>query len=293
MAGPKIISLSQGLYLADRYLLRQPIGRGSMAEVWEAMDEQSGALVAIKVVAELLAPSEQARRRFEREMVACGRINHPNVVALMGHGEVADGRPFIVMELVQGLTLAQYMDQHQRLGANSTMALGEQILQGVEAAHQSNIVHRDLKPANILLAQRPSGKLRVKILDFGVARVLDFTDPDAKLTRTGTMLGSPRYMPPELARGASEIDPRSDVFGVGAVLYHALTGSPPFYGANVGEIMLKILRHEIPPLAPQRPDLQPRLVACVDRALGRLPEDRFDSAAQMRQEVLAIWQGGG
>ncbi len=288
MAGPTIISLKEGIYLQDRYLLIAPLGTGSMAEVWEAEDDVTKQRVAIKVVAELLAPSEQAHKRFQREMLACGRVNHPNVVALLGHGEVADGRPFLVMEYVSGQTLGQYLQQHPVLGARSVLILTEQMLKGLEAAHAQNIVHRDIKPANILLARLPTGKLQVKVLDFGVARVLDFTDADAKLTRTGTMLGSPRYMPFELARGSSTIDPRSDIFSVGAVMYHCLTGNPPIQGSGLGQLMMKILNHDIPPLPPQRPDLDPRIVACVERALGKMPEDRFDSATQMRQEILAL-----
>ena len=288
MAGPTIISLKEGIYLQDRYLLISPLGTGSMAEVWAAEDDVTRQRVAIKVVAELLAPSEQAHKRFQREMLACGRVNHPNVVALLGHGEVADGRPFLVMEHVSGQTLGQYLKQHPILGARSVLILTEQILKGLEAAHAQNIVHRDIKPANILLARLPTGKLQVKVLDFGVARVLDFTDADAKLTRTGTMLGSPRYMPFELARGSSGIDHRSDLFSTGAVMYHALTGAPPIQGSGLGQMMMKILNHDIPPLAPQRPDLPPHLVACVERALAKMPEDRFASAAEMRQELLAL-----
>ena len=290
MAGPTIISLKEGIYLQDRYLLICPLGAGSMAEVWEAQDDVTNQKVAIKVVAELLAPSEQARKRFEREMFAIGRINHPNVVGLLGHGEVADGRPFLVMEHVSGQTLGQYLKQHPVLGARSVLILTEQMLKGLEAAHVQQIVHRDIKPANILLARLPTGKLQVKVLDFGVARVLDFTDVDAKLTRTGTMLGSPRYMAYELARDASSTDPRSDIFSVGAVMYHALTGAPPIQGQGLGQLMMKILNHDIPPLAPQRPDLDARTVACVEYALGKMPEERFASAAHMRQEILAILQ---
>ena len=290
MAGPKIIRLKEGIYLQDRYQLIRHLGSGSMAEVWEAEDERSRQRVAIKVVAELLAPSEQAHKRFQREMVAAGRIHHPNVVALLGHGEVADGRPFLVMEFMEGQTLGQYLEQHPVLGGRSVLILTDQILAGLEEAHAQQIVHRDIKPANILLARLPTGKLQVKVLDFGVARVLDFTDADAKLTRTGTMLGSPRYMPFELARGARTIDPRSDVFSTGAVMYRALTGAPPNQGEGLGQMMLNILNHNIPPLAPQRPDLSPRMVACVECALGKLPEDRFAGAAQMRAEVRALMQ---
>ena len=128
----------------------------------------------------------------------------------------------------------------------------------------------------------------MKILDFGVALVLNLVEsPEARLTRTGTILGSPRYMPFELARGATEVDLRSDLFGVGATLYHALTGHAPFVGKTIGEVMHKIMRHEIPPLAEERADLPPELCACIDHALGHLPADRYASAAEMREALLA------
>ncbi len=279
------------MQLDDRYRLERPLGNGSMAEVWAARDlgAEGQPAVAIKVVAELLAPSQQARLRFEREVRATSAVKHPNVVALVAHGEVEDGRPYLVMELVSGQSLADYLkDRDELLGASSAVAVGRQILDGLEAAHALGIIHRDLKPANIFLADRPGGKRQVKILDFGVALVLDLVEsPEARLTRTGTILGSPRYMPFELARGATEVDPRSDLFGVGATLYHALTGHAPFTGKAIGEVMVKIMRHEIPPLAAERDDLPPALVAVVDRALAHLPEARYASAAEMREALVA------
>jgi serine/threonine-protein kinase len=280
--------------LEERYKLIQVLGSGSMAEVWAARDRASGDRVAIKVISELMALSSQARRRFEREMQAIGSIHHPNVVALLDHGQVDDGRPFLVMELVEGESVQQYLQQHTMIGVFSTLMLASQVLEGLEAAHVKGIVHRDLKPANIFLAYLGSGRRRVKILDFGVAHLLDMTtgqeegegsQRDARLTRTGSVLGSPRYMCIEVARGLPDIDERADIFGVGAVMYHALTGAPPFEGVGLGQIMSKIYDHAIRPLTAFRDDLPPELVACVERALAHEPDERFPSAAQMRGEI--------
>jgi serine/threonine-protein kinase len=286
---PRVLHLEVGMQLDERYLLESPLGRGSMAEVWAARDTQDEREVAIKVVAELLAPSQQARLRFEREVRATAAIAHRNVVALHDHGELEDGRPYLVMERVSGQSLADYQEQRDELlGGYSAVLVGRQILDGLEAAHALGIIHRDLKPANIFLAERPEGGRQVKILDFGVALVLDLVEnPEARLTRTGTILGSPRYMPFELARGSTEVDLRCDLFGVGATLYHALTGHAPFTGKTIGDVMMKILRHEIPPLAEERADLPPELLACIERSLGHLPADRYSCAAEMREALLA------
>ncbi len=292
---PRVRHLSEGDLLDERYRLGQRLGAGSMAEVWRALDEQQGAEVAVKVLAEILALSQQARARFEREAQSIGSIKHPNVVALLGHGQVEDGRPYLVMELVAGETLDAYLSAREELlGAYSALVVGTQILAGVGAAHEKGIIHRDLKPANVLLAELPDGRKQVKVVDFGVAGVLDLAaPPEARLTRAGSMLGSPRYMPLELARSAEDVDVRCDVFGVGAVLYHALTGSPPFPGEHLGEIMKKVMAHAIPPLAEQRPDLPAELVACIERALGHRPEDRYPTAAAMQGALQALLAASG
>jgi len=276
--------------LGDRYKLTRPLGRGSMAEVWAALDRLSSDQVAIKVISELMALSSQARRRFEREMQAIGTIHHGNVVAMLDHGQVSDGRPYLVMELVEGESFGAYLEQHGRIGARGTLALIAQVLDGLEAAHDVGIVHRDLKPANIYLAHLPSGKRRVKILDFGVAFVLDYAaqSEEPRLTSDGSILGSPRYMSLEVAKGSLEIDERADVFGVGATMYHALTGHPPFDAQGIGEILNQIFQHAIPPLAEARPDLPRRLVQCVEKALAQEPQDRYPTAHAMRLELEAI-----
>jgi serine/threonine-protein kinase len=276
--------------LGDRYKLIRPLGTGSMAEVWAAQDRMRSDQVAIKVISELMALSTQARRRFEREMQAVGAIHHPNVVEMLDHGQVDDGRPFLVMELVDGDTFGSYLKQHGKLGARGVLVLISQVLEGLEAAHDVGIIHRDLKPQNIYLACLPSGKRRVKILDFGVAHLLDFAAESSggRLTTTGSVVGSPRYMSLEVARGLPDIDQRADIFGVGATMYHALAGHPPFTGTGLGVLLNKIYRHDIPPLQAARPDLPERLIRCVERSLGHKPEERHGSARALRLEVDAI-----
>jgi serine/threonine-protein kinase len=283
---PRLVHLKEGMRLEDRYKLTHQLGSGAMAEVWAARDRLSGDRVAVKVISELMALSSQAHKRFEREMQAIGSIHHTNVVALLDHGQVQDGRPFLVMELVEGESLAEYLQKHSLIGVFSALMLTSQILDGLEAAHSKGIIHRDLKPANILLAYLGSGRRRVKILDFGVAHILDLTaSTNERLTGTGSILGSPHYMPMEVARGSYKIDIRADIFGVGAILYHTLCGVPPFQGQGLGQLLTKIYAHDIPPLTDRRVDLPGGLIRCVDRALGHTPKERYDSATQMREVV--------
>ncbi len=288
MAVNSIIKLEEDLAVEGGFRLVRLLGKGAMAEVWEAEQQTIGERVAIKIVAEQLELDLQARRRFQREVMACKCIDHPNVVQMLGHGEVADGRPFMIMELVRGQTLGQYLKQNPAPSFRTVLMLAEQLLEALEAAHAEGVVHRDIKPANIMLARPGAGELQVKVLDFGVARIIGYIDPEGRLTRSDATIGSPHYMPIELARGNLKDDPRSDIFGVGAVMYAAFTGHPPWRGEEMQDLVGKMSRHDIPPLGPLRPDLPPAVVECVERALGPNPGDRHASAAAMRQDVAAL-----
>lgn len=287
-------SLQRGDVFSDRYVLDGLLGQGSMAEVWRAWDEQAERWVAIKVVAELLAPSERARQRFSREVDAIGRIESPHVVRLLDHGTLEEGRPFLVMEHVPGETLAAYLERSPKVPAAVAVDLARQLLRGLVAAHAQGVIHRDLKPANIVLASeplRPDQLGSLKIVDFGVARILDIAgkeEGDPRLTAAGTMLGSPRYMPLEVARGAPDVDARADIFAAGAVVYDALTGHPPFGTGPIGKVIRAIIDHDFPPLAGERPDLSPELCAVIGRALAHTPDERWDSAEQMLAALAAL-----
>ncbi|MCA9668792.1 MAG: serine/threonine protein kinase [Myxococcales bacterium] len=286
----KTIALREGMRIGGgRYELESRLGRGSMAEVWCARDDKIGRPVAIKVVSEVLAPSELAHRRFAVEVAAIGRIHHPNVVSLFGSGTLADERPFLVMEYVGGEVLSTYLERKGRVGAYTAWMIGRQLLAGLGAAHAEHIIHRDLKPANVLIAQLPSGHRRIKILDFGVARIIErsVTVEKTRLTQSGTMLGSPRYMCLEVARGATDVDERADIFAVGAVLYDALAGRPPFTGTAIGEVIQKIIHHDFPPLIELRPDLPESLLQAINRAMAHDKQDRFQSAEEMQAELDA------
>jgi serine/threonine protein kinase len=280
--------LERGELLGERYVLDAPVGQGSMAEVWRAWDEQEQRWVALKIVNELLAPSERAQQRFSREVAAIGRIRHPNVVELLDHGRLDDDeRPFLVMEYVPGQTLEVLLEQSPRVALPTALGIARQLLAGLAAAHAQGVIHRDLKPANIVVAGSLADAGSLKILDFGVARMLDIAEEDGeqRLTATGTMLGSPRYMPLEVARGAPDVDHRADIFEAGAVLYHALTGHPPFPAGAIGLVIRAIIAHDMEPLSGERPDLPPAIIEVLDRALAQQPGDRFASATAMLEAL--------
>jgi eukaryotic-like serine/threonine-protein kinase len=229
--------------------------------------------VAIKLIrADLLGSDDRADylARFRHEAQAAGRCAHPNIVAIYDFA-VHEGNPFFAMEYVQGSNLSQVLAQSGRFLPPAAVALMGQVLDALACAHGFGIVHRDVKPANVLLP----GDGRVKMTDFGISRL----DTSA-LTQTGSVIGTPSYMSPEQCRG-EPVDARSDLFSAGIVLYELLAGARPFTGRNMTEIALQVINQPPADIRLTAPELAPPLVAVVERALAKRPEDRFASAAEM------------
>jgi serine/threonine protein kinase len=206
------------------YEIQCPLGAGGMGVVYRARDTRLDRAVAIKVLPEEMYASEQARQRFKREARAAGSLNHPNICTIYGMEE-SGGHLFIVMELLEGATLAKLIET-QELPHERLVELAIQIADGLDAAHGKGIVHRDVKPANLFLTEDGT----VKILDFGLAK-RDFPEAPDPVSVSGVVAGTAAYMSPEQARG-EELDARSDIFSLGAVLYEMATGSPAFPGAT-------------------------------------------------------------
>jgi len=257
-----------------RYRLEQPLGRGGMAVVYRGRDEELGRAIAVKLLADHLADDEEVRRRFLREARLAAGLNHPNVVSVYDLGE-RDGCPFIVMEFVEGETLADLLAREGRLEPRRAVELALQACAGLENAHRSGLVHRDVKPANLLL--RSDGTL--KVADFGIARAADAA---TQLTQAGTILGTAAYLAPEQADGG-EVTAAADVYGLGAVLYEALAGQPPYQAKSIAELVLRQQRGEIEPLR----GVSRGLEAAVLRALERDPERRQSSAGALARELAA------
>jgi len=255
--------------IGERFRIERPLGRGGMASVYLARDEELGRPVAVKVL-EALAGEDESRRRFLREARLAARLTHPNIVTVYDAGE-HDGALYIVMEYVEGETLAELLRRRGRLPPDEVVALGRQAAAGLQHAHDHGLVHRDVKPQNLLV--RSDGTL--KISDFGIARAAEAT----QITSAGTILGTAGYLAPEQAAG-EEASAAADVYGLGAVLYEALTGRTPVRVASLADLPTAHL--EPPdPVGTIAPGVPPRLETAVMRALERRPEDRPGSAAEL------------
>jgi serine/threonine protein kinase len=264
--------------LADgRYMIERELGRGGMAGVYLARDEELHRPVAIKLLAEHLGADETFRARFLREARLAGRLSHPNIVQVYDVGD-ADGRPFIVMEYVPGRTLADC----GTLPPQRVVALGLQACAGLQQAHDAGLVHRDVKPGNLLL--RDDGVL--KIADFGIARAAETT----RHTQAGTILGTAAYLAPEQIAG-DDATPASDLYSLGAVLYELLTGRPPYVFESLADLAAQQADGAIVPVRDLEPSVPAELEAPVMHALAREPRFRPPSAADFAHELAGLPEG--
>jgi eukaryotic-like serine/threonine-protein kinase len=246
-----------------------------MASVYLARDGELERLVAIKVLAEHLSDTPGFRDRFLREARLAAQLSHPNIVQVFDVGE-DDGRPFIVMECVEGATLADEVKERGKLEPAEVLDLALQISGGLDHAHAAGLVHRDIKPQNLLL--RADGT--VKIADFGIARAAETT----KLTQIGSVLGTAAYLSPEQALG-QEVTAAADIYSLGCVLYELLTGRTPYLFKTLPELVAKHREEPIAPLRELRPDVPEGLEAAVMHALARNPDYRPESAAALAGEL--------
>jgi len=225
--------------IAGKYRLERLLGRGGMGAVYEASDLRLARAVAVKILLGRAFGDRQALRRFEREAQAAARLTHPNVVAVYDFGPVGADGAFIAMELVRGRTLRAELRRHGICPPAVAAEWFEQVLAGVEAAHAQGIVHRDLKPENAIIATGPDGRDRVKVLDFGLAKLVASGNEDTGLTQAGAVMGTLGYMAPEQMTGGS-VDERTDIFALGVMIAESVTGTRPFDGKTTGELLLAI-----------------------------------------------------
>jgi eukaryotic-like serine/threonine-protein kinase len=272
-----------GEVLADRYELGRSIGSGGMARVYEAFDRVLHRRVAVKVVRDDLGVGRVERERLLREARSAASFSHANAVAVYDTGE-HDGKPFIVMELIDGSGLDEVL-QAGPLDPDRAVDIAAQFLAALGAAHATGLVHRDIKPSNILLPDEGG----VKLADFGIAKGLQ--DASATLTATGQIIGTPRYLSPEQVAG-QPADPRSDVYASGVVLYEMLAGRPPFDAPTPLAVALAHQNDRPPPLDEARAGLDPHLVAVVHRALDKVPDRRFADAAALRAALVGSAASG-
>lgn len=276
-----------GMLIDGRYRLAGALGKGGMAAVYRAHSIGLGEDVALKVLHRELVCSPSILARFARESRAAGRIDHPNVVRMIDFGfEAEHSFYFLVMELLEGRSLAAALEEDGPFELSRGVHVLAQIGAAMSAAHALGVLHRDLKPENAVLVSRPGAGELVKVVDFGLSR-LSVTD-EASLTRSGQLLGTPEFMAPERWRGGS-MDERADVYAFGVTAFELLTGQLPFRSGPMPQLMYAHLTEPAPSLGDKRPGTPAPLVALVDRCLAKEPEDRFDSFDALLAELPAIW----
>jgi eukaryotic-like serine/threonine-protein kinase len=272
-------SIAPGDVLANRYRIQRLLGRGGMGAVYLAHDEVLGDVVALKTISSAWAADETAMvERFKRECSAARKVSSPNVIRIHDLGEARPGLLYLSMEYVQGRTLAELITSRGLVPIPDCVDILAQICNGLTAAHDAGVIHRDLKPSNVLIGERNA----VKIIDFGLAKATAVEG----MTATGMLMGTPHYMSPEQVRGR-RVDAASDVYSLGALAYHLVTGRPPFSGDNAIAIGFAHLS-EMPPRPRQlRADIPPQLDAAIMSALAKEPPERPRSAAELRAALPA------
>jgi serine/threonine-protein kinase len=286
-----------GTTLAGKYRIRGVLGRGGMGTVFEAERLSIGGLVAIKVLRSDRARDAKVVRRFYKEARAAAAIGHPNICEVHDLGGLEEGSPYLVMERLVGETLAVRLARDTVLPFDEAIDVLVQVLSALAAAHEKGIVHRDIKPENIFLAERIGCPPFVKVLDFGISKIIgrlrgDVSD-DTRLTQPGVVMGTPSYMSPEQVGGDRGLDARVDIYACGVILYEALTGRRPFTGRDLQTLLLQILTIR-PPLASElRPGLPAGIDAVLERALARRRDDRYRTAREMQLDLHPLRASSG
>lgn len=276
--------------LGGRYQLSRQLGIGGFGAVYEAEDQRLQKRVAVKVLSSIICHSDDMVARFRGEAIAASKIGHEGIIDVTDFDRDPDGSWFIVMELLDGKDLADILDEEGALPIDRALSICAQTAFALDAAHSKGIIHRDLKPANIYLVDRESREDFVKVIDFGISKMMTQSVEAGGLTSQGVVLGTPSYMAPEQASGERDIDRRADVYALGIILYEVLTGEPPFTGDTYLKILAAQLKESARPLADARASLAryPKLEKLVKKALTKDREDRYRSMRAFGEAILEV-----
>ncbi|MGE5182408.1 MAG: protein kinase domain-containing protein [Acidobacteriota bacterium] len=275
-----------GNVLAQKFRIHSVLGEGGMGRVYKAEQLPLGIDVVIKVLHPQLCADPVIVRRFFREAQAASRLRHPNSVGVLDFGD-SDGTLYIAMEFLRGRTLAHVLEQDGVFDPKRAVRVINQVLDVLEAAHRMSIIHRDLKPDNIMVEDLPTQRDFVKVLDFGIAKIVERDGGGTKLTQTGMIFGTPQYMAPEQAT-EGQIDGRTDLYSVGVVLFELLTGTVPFRSTSLAGLLADLVSKPPPPILTIRPDVPPKLAALVDSALSKDPAQRPQQALELKLALEAV-----
>ncbi len=275
-------NLAEGTLVDGRYRVRQKLGEGGMGEVYEVEHVRIGRVLALKCMRRELAGDREALLRFQAEAKAAARIGSKHIVEVTDLGDLADGRPYLCMELLDGFTWEEELGGVPQ-SPPLVVHVVTQLCDALSVAHAEGIVHRDLKPSNVFLVHETGDSRFVKLTDFGVAKML--VSHGMRLTSTGVPLGTPHYMAPEQALGDKNLDHRVDIYGLGVMLYQALSGALPFEEPNFARLVTRICTEDAPDLAARCPQLDPDLCTIVQQSMARDPAQRFSHCTALKHAL--------
>ena len=274
------------------YVVTRPIGAGGMGEVYLVENVDLQKQLVIKVLLPEQSSSAELVERFLAEARAASAIRHRHIVEILDCSTLADGRPYILMEFLEGETLFSFGQRKGLISPEITLAITAQVCSGLEAAHQRGVVHRDIKPANIYITPKPDNHYFTKILDFGIAKLEDPRLAGGVHTRSVMIAGTPHYMSPEQARTLHGVDQRTDIYAVGVVAYELLTGRVPYDAHSIGELVFQQTRTTPPMVHELRPDVPPGLSTVISQAMAMEADDRPSSARDLAMMLIAATPDG-
>lgn len=285
--------LAPGVVLAGRYRLDHELGRGGVGVVWAALD-QGARRVALKILSDRALSDGTIRRRFVREARALVELRHPAVVGVYEVFELDGGTPVIAMEALRGENLRRRLERSRALALPVAAAVLSQVARVVAFAHERGIVHRDLKPENIFLCEGAPRGAEVKVLDFGIAKLLAPSPSGTSVvTEMGVGLGTVHYAAPEQILNAAEVDRRADVWSLGVIVYECLAGFRPIEGTNDRDLLRRVLSDAIPPLSAVSPDVPRGISGLVERMLARSVDDRLADVAEVGRTLAEYAEPSG
>jgi serine/threonine-protein kinase len=292
VAGTPSLSLNEmvGITLSGRYLVKRKLGQGGMGAVYEATHTEIGGRYAVKVLLEKYAQRDAIVKRLKQEAQLATSLDHEHIIRVTDFGNTEDGRTFVVMEYLEGESLAELLSRETKLPEQRILRIASQTASALAAAHHKGIVHRDIKPENVFLLKRKELDF-VKVVDFGISKNLrqsDEQEEQVRLTQTGMVLGTPLYMSPEQARGDDDLDARVDVYALGIIMYETAAGRVPFAGTNYLSVISQVLNNHPTPLRELRPELSEEFEAIVSKAMAKDREHRYASANAMLADLNAL-----
>ncbi|MFK7987990.1 MAG: serine/threonine protein kinase [Sandaracinaceae bacterium] len=273
-----------GEVVQDKYRIVRRLGEGGMGVVYEGEHLMIKRRVAIKMLHTQFAADPTVVKRFHNEAIAATSIGHPHIIECTDMGRLSDGTFFMVLEFLNGRDFDDLIEKEGPQPLGRVVHILLQACDALQAAHDKGIIHRDLKPENLYLIERSEDPYFVKVLDFGIAKFME--GKDESMTQTGQTIGTPHFMSPEQLQGSKDLDPRADLYALGVILYHALSGRFPFEAETFPLLIMSIFNHQPMPLTTFRADLPPELIHVIDRLLAKNPAHRYGSARELKQALL-------